>query len=368
VKRILLAVLGTALLVGCTTDSSRGPLAPSRVSVTSVQQISWACLTEPGPDCGAVSVGAQLSGPPAADAGPTNFTATVNGSTVTLTWQLPPGVTATGYLFEVGSTAGRSDIAVFIVHSTETGLTVTNVPNNVYFVRVRAIVNNCCATDPSSEIVVTVGPPPPLCTPAVSPTTTRAPASGGTVTIAVTATCAWTAITNSPFLTITSGSSGTGNGTVTVSVAQNPGSNRSGSVTVAGQAVTINQDSSALVASFELFDPAAQTTATTECRINSTPTTCQLRSRSFTFGTNAIVSHKWTVQYTYDTAKTLTQTDPSPTFSFSDTCGGSQSTVDGVAQPLSVELTVTDNNGDTATAVSGIGSQPALIVRLFTCP
>jgi hypothetical protein len=368
VKRTFLAVLGTALLIGCTTDSSRGPLAPSGVTVTSVQQISWACLTEPGPDCGAVSVGAQLSGPPAADAGPTNFTAIVNGSTVTLTWQLPPGLTPTGYLFEVGSAAGRSDIAVFIVHSTQTSLTVTNVPSNVYFVRVRAIVNNCCATDPSSEIVVAVGPPPPACTPAVSPTTTRAPASGGTVTITVTATCAWTAITNSPFLTITSGSSGTGNGTVTVSVAQNPGSNRSGSITVAGQAVTINQDSSALIAAFELFDPATQTRATTECRINSSPTTCQLRSGSFTFGGNFIVSYQWTVQYTYGTVKTLSETTSSPTFSFSDSCGGQSSEPTGPAQVLSVTLTATDNFGDTATAVSGSGNQPPLVVRLFSCP
>jgi len=38
-----------------------------------------------------------------------------------------------------------------------------------------------------------------------------------------------------------------------------------------------------------------------------------------------------------------------------------------VAQPLSISLTVTDNQGNTATAVSGTGSQPPLFIRLFTC-
>jgi hypothetical protein len=368
VKRTFLAVLGAALLIGCTTDSSRGPLAPSGASVTSVQQISWACLTEPGPGCGAVSAGAQLSGTPAGDPGPSNFTAIVSGSTVTLTWQLPPGVTPTHYLIEVGSATGRSDIAVLLFQATGTSLTVTNVPSNIYFVRLRAIVNNCCATDPSAEIVVRVGTPPPGCTPAISPTTARVPAAGGTVTITVTADCAWTAITNSPFLTITSGSSGFGNGTVTVSAARNPGSNRAGTVTIAGLAVTITQDASTLVASFELFDPSTQSGPTTECRFTGSPTTCQLRSGSFTFGGNFIVSYEWTVQYTYGVVKTLSQTSSSPTFSFSDSCGGDTSEPSGPAQALSVTLTVTDNIGDTATAVSGSGNQPPLIVRLFSCP
>jgi hypothetical protein len=92
-----------------------------------------------------------------------------------------------------------------------------------------------------------------------------------------------------------------------------------------------------------------------------------LNSTSFTLGTNTIVSYAWTVQYTYETAKTLTQAGPSPTLAITDVCGLNQSTAEGAAQPISVSLTVTDNLGATSTATAGVGSQPALQLRLFLC-
>jgi hypothetical protein len=77
------------------------------------------------------------------------------------------------------------------------------------------------------------------------------------------------------------------------------------------------------------------------------------------------VSQSWTVDYTYNTPINVTGTGSS--ISFTDACGKANSTDDGVAQPLTVTLTVTDSNGVTATATSGVGTQPALSVRLFTC-
>jgi hypothetical protein len=77
------------------------------------------------------------------------------------------------------------------------------------------------------------------------------------------------------------------------------------------------------------------------------------------------VSSSWSVQYTYVVVKTIAGTDS--TLTFTDTCGQLTSTDDGVAQPLEVTLTVTDNNGVTTTARSGSGSQPPLFVRLYTC-
>ena len=213
---------------------------------------------------------------------------------------------------------------------------------------------------------------PVACTYTLSTTTISAGASGGASTVTVTApsTCGWTAVSNAVFITIPSGTSGTGNGTVTLAIAANTGAARSGTLTIAGQTVTVNQGASGLVASFALFDPAAQTAATTECQFRSLagqPTTCTLQSTSFTFGANTIVSYTWTVQYTYVTVKTLTQSGPSPTFSFTDVCGQFSSTNDGVAQPLSVQLTVVDSLGATATASAGTGGQPPLQVRLFAC-
>src|SRR5207342_938549 len=55
--------------------------------------------------------------------------------------------------------------------------------------------------------------------------------------------CAWTAATNDGFIAVTSGSSGSGDGTVNYSLSANTGAQRIGSVTIAGQAFTITQNS-----------------------------------------------------------------------------------------------------------------------------
>jgi len=87
---------------------------------------------------------------------------------------------------------------------------------------------------------------PPPCTFAVSPTSGSAPAGGGSVAVAVTAsapTCGWTAqgTVSAPHLSV-SPAAGSGSGTVTVGVAAHTAlSSRVGTVTVAGQAVTVTQ-------------------------------------------------------------------------------------------------------------------------------
>lgn len=85
------------------------------------------------------------------------------------------------------------------------------------------------------------------CAFAVSPQTRRLSAAGGEATLSVTAAggCAWTATTTVPWLTIASGQSGTGNGTVTFRVDANIGDLRTASLTVAGQAIAIVQDAAA---------------------------------------------------------------------------------------------------------------------------
>jgi Zn-dependent metalloprotease len=82
------------------------------------------------------------------------------------------------------------------------------------------------------------------CTFSISPTSASFAAAGGTGSVSVTATagCAWTAVSNATFITITSGSSGTGNGTVGFSVAANAGTtSRTGTMTIAGQTFTVTQ-------------------------------------------------------------------------------------------------------------------------------
>jgi hypothetical protein len=82
------------------------------------------------------------------------------------------------------------------------------------------------------------------CTYAISPVSYDAPAPGGAgPSIAVTATagCAWTAVSNDAWITVDSGSSGTGDGVVTFSVGANAGAPRTGTMTIAGQTFTVAQ-------------------------------------------------------------------------------------------------------------------------------
>jgi uncharacterized repeat protein (TIGR01451 family) len=68
--------------------------------------------------------------------------------------------------------------------------------------------------------------------------------AAGTDSVGVTAsdaTCAWSALNTNNWITITSGSSGTGNGTVNYSVGSNLGAARTGTITIAGQAFTVHQ-------------------------------------------------------------------------------------------------------------------------------
>ena len=95
-----------------------------------------------------------------------------------------------------------------------------------------------------ANLTVTVNQAAAPCSYSVSPTNVSITAAGGTgtpVSVTTSSACTWTATSNASWLTILTGSSGTGNGTVTYSVQPNTGGARSGSLTVAGQTVTISQ-------------------------------------------------------------------------------------------------------------------------------
>jgi len=84
-----------------------------------------------------------------------------------------------------------------------------------------------------------------FCTYFISPTSQTFSASGGTDSASVTAQsgCSWTALSNASWITITSGSSGSGNGTVNYSVGANTGTTlRSGTMTIAGRTFTVSQN------------------------------------------------------------------------------------------------------------------------------
>src|SRR5207244_7010126 len=63
----------------------------------------------------------------------------------------------------------------------------------------------------------------------------------GSVTVSAGGSCAWSSSTTSAWITITSGASGTGNGTVAFTVAANTGGARTATVVIAGNNVTVTR-------------------------------------------------------------------------------------------------------------------------------
>jgi hypothetical protein len=87
------------------------------------------------------------------------------------------------------------------------------------------------------------------CNSSISPTnvTVGETATTGTVIVTASVGCAWNASSTASWLTITSGTTGTGNGTVNYSVAANPGGpNRTGTLNIAGNVFTVVQSSCAI--------------------------------------------------------------------------------------------------------------------------
>ena len=82
------------------------------------------------------------------------------------------------------------------------------------------------------------------CNYVLNPTSANLPAAGGmgTVTVTTATTCTWTAVSNDSWITVTGGASGTGNGSVSYTVAPNIGPARTGTITIAGQTFTVNQN------------------------------------------------------------------------------------------------------------------------------
>jgi hypothetical protein len=81
------------------------------------------------------------------------------------------------------------------------------------------------------------------CSYSLNPTLLVPPASGasGSVTVTTTTGCAWTAVSNAGFITVSPPGTGNGNGSFAYTIAANGVSARSGTVTVNGQTLTVNQ-------------------------------------------------------------------------------------------------------------------------------
>jgi hypothetical protein len=82
------------------------------------------------------------------------------------------------------------------------------------------------------------------CTYTISPTRVSLGDKEGKSTVSVSAGtgCAWTARSNANWITVTSGASGNGSGSVEFTVTRNSGDDRTGTLTIAGHTFTVTQD------------------------------------------------------------------------------------------------------------------------------
>lgn len=94
------------------------------------------------------------------------------------------------------------------------------------------------------------------CTYGISPINNTVGAGGGSGSVGVTTQsgCSWTAASNAPWISVTSGGSGSGSGTVNYSVAAYTGTSpRSGTITIAGQTFTVTQNGAGSSTALRLY-------------------------------------------------------------------------------------------------------------------
>jgi hypothetical protein len=195
-----------------------------------------------------------------------------------------------------------------------------------------------------------------------------APAAGGDFFVEPdrrSGSCDWLAQSEVPWLVVRPPITGTHRSRLSYTVLPNTAGSRSGRIRISypgGIAnLDVNQASPSQNLSFQFFDPATSTSPTTECQIKTTATICTVTATAV-FPT-AITNYDWRIEYAYNGSKVKTQVGPLSTISFTESCSAA-----GGGVPITVRLTASDAQGNSATISSGQGSQPALQLRAFACP
>jgi uncharacterized protein (TIGR03437 family) len=184
------------------------------------------------------------------------------------------------------------------------------------------------------------------CTYSLSPTSASpgAAQTNGTITVTAGSGCTWTAASNATsWLTITGGASGTGNGTVSYTVAANTSTaSRTGTITVGGQTFTVTQ--AAAAACSYLIAPTSYNMA------------AQGGSSSFTVTVSGS-SCSWTASVSSNATSWLhlgstTSGTTNGSVSFSGDANTSMASRNGTIAVANQTFTVTQAGGASATAPS----------------
>jgi len=158
---------------------------------------------------------------------------------VTLAWDMNSEPNVAGYKVYYGTASRNYDWFIDVGNVTQ--ITLTDLPSGAtYFFAATAYDNS----NPPIESTYSDEVSKNMCTYSISPSNSSFGASGGTGSVAVTTQpgCAWTASSAASWLTITSGTSGIGNGTIYYSVSPNTNPySQTVSSTFAGRVFTVTQ-------------------------------------------------------------------------------------------------------------------------------
>lgn len=173
------------------------------------------------------------------------FTVSLSGSssqTVSVTYATADGTATAGSDYQATGatltyTAGQTSKTINVTVSGDP----VGEPDENFFVNLTNPTNASIADGQGLGTILNDD----TCINSINPTVVNAAAVGGTGSVSVTSGCAWTAVSNDNWITVTSGSPGSGNGTIGYSVTTNTSAARVGTITIAGQTFTVNQDGTA---------------------------------------------------------------------------------------------------------------------------
>jgi len=331
-------------------SSSTAVLTPNGCTWTAVTNAgTWLTITSgtSGNGDGTIVFAAAANPSPA----PRTGTLTIGGQTFTLNQGAAPctyGLSSTTTNIISGGGTASTNV------TTLTGCTWTAVSNNTSWLTISSgaggngsgTVNMSVTANTSSQPrtgsatiagqAYTVTQDQAGCSFSISPTSQSVVAAGanGSSTVTTTSNCSWVATSNFAWITVTSGGSGTGNGTANFTVAPNSTAlQRTGTLTVAGRTFTVTQ--------------AANT-----CSYTLTPTTRTMPaaggSATFTVGTASGCVWAATTNQTWISVSGSGTASGSVSFTVQPNAGTS-SRVGAIAIGTQV-FTVVQNSGSTTTA------------------
>ena len=228
--------LSTITASGCTAERQyRGPLTSTALDWSPGAQVN---------DCGGASpltIGVQAAAAPPTAPPPCTYAATATGTTV-------PAAAGTGTVSVTAgtgctwlATSSASFVTLSPSQGTASGSVQFSVAANTGTAQRTAVV--VVATQ--SFTITQAGVPAPVCNYALNGASRTFDANGGTggVDMRVAPGCAWQVQSDAPWLTITSGAGGTGDGPINFAVAANPGlGQRVGHITAQGLVFTVTQN------------------------------------------------------------------------------------------------------------------------------